>query len=222
MSEELKSEVLLGDNHNVKLDGFINEVLMFADYIDLKDFTNLKLQKLLYYCYSVYAWINNAVPFEPKYLRFWALGPVLKPAYDAFKNYGSKPLIDHNRSIESVLLKDVNDATLENPNFETVEVDDKHKENVRKSVVYVLRTIGLERASKLVERTHKKDHSAWSKWYDCTKQEDKYHNKRSELKMQEQGDKLQKSLQKLDETLIDNMMEELAYYGFFAKEADRL
>lgn len=49
MAQEYKeSAILLKDNHKIKPDGFINEVLRFADSIGIEDITNLKIQKLLY------------------------------------------------------------------------------------------------------------------------------------------------------------------------------
>ena len=206
----LESKELLNNNHKIKPDAFINELLKFADYNDITDCTNLKLQKLLYYSYAVYTWINNAVPFHPKYLRFWAFGPVLKPAYDAFKSYGNQALFNKNRIVNDILIKEVDNQSVPEPDFRTVRMD-KYEKETKKAIVYTLRTIGNESDSDLVKRTHKKNISAWSKWYN--------RKAKTDLEKVELSDNFGK-LDNLYCNVIDDIMKELEHYNFFSEEAD--
>ena len=53
--------------------------------------TNLKLQKLLYYCQGVYLAINQTVLFEDN-IEAWVHGPVVPSIYQEFKSFGKNPI----------------------------------------------------------------------------------------------------------------------------------
>ena len=53
--------------------------------------SNLKLQKLLYYCQGYYLALYNKTLFEDK-IYAWDYGPVVKTVYDTYKDFGSLAL----------------------------------------------------------------------------------------------------------------------------------
>ncbi len=54
--------------------------------------SNLKLQKLLYYCQGYYLALYNKPLFEDKIFA-WDYGPVVKTVYDEYKFYGSSAIV---------------------------------------------------------------------------------------------------------------------------------
>lgn len=168
--------------------------------------------------------MNDAVPFHPEHLRFWALGPVLKPAYDAFKVYGSQTLFNKKRLVNDVFIKEIDDLDITAPDFRTARING-HEDEVKKAIIYTLRTIGKESATDLVNRTHD-NNSAWSKWYDKEAKDelakDKYHNGIADKQRQYTDKDLETKLNQLHEELISDIMIELAHYDFFSREADNI
>lgn len=70
-----------------------------ADYIlslsdpDVGDYiSNLKLQKLLYYCQGFYLALNNKLLFKEPIMA-WALGPVVENIYKKYKGHGENAII---------------------------------------------------------------------------------------------------------------------------------
>ena len=55
--------------------------------------TPLRLQKLLYFCYGFVLGQHKLPLFEEK-IYAWELGPVVKEAYDEYKQYGSDPIVE--------------------------------------------------------------------------------------------------------------------------------
>lgn len=51
------------------------------------EYTPLKLQKILYYCYAYHLCITGKELFKEKVLA-WQWGPVVKEVYDQYKKYG--------------------------------------------------------------------------------------------------------------------------------------
>lgn len=51
--------------------------------------SNLKLQKLLYYCQGVYLALNNEPLFDEE-IEAWQYGPVVPPVYHEYKDCGSQ------------------------------------------------------------------------------------------------------------------------------------
>lgn len=56
------------------------------------EFTNLKLQKILYYLQGHYLAINETPLFEDS-IEAWDLGPVVSDVYHTFKSYGNGTII---------------------------------------------------------------------------------------------------------------------------------
>lgn len=54
--------------------------------------SNLKLQKLLYYCQGYYLALYNKPLFEDK-IYAWDYGPVVRTVYDEYKFYGSSAIV---------------------------------------------------------------------------------------------------------------------------------
>jgi len=67
-----------------------NFVLDYADRVGWK-ITNLKLQKLVYFCH-VWSWIEFGRPLIRHDFEAWQNGPVLPYLYRDFKKFGSTPI----------------------------------------------------------------------------------------------------------------------------------
>lgn len=61
--------------------------------------TNLKMQKLLYYA-DAWHLVNFKKPLFSENILAWPLGPVVREAYDAFKRFGSAPIVYKNTDHE--------------------------------------------------------------------------------------------------------------------------
>src|SRR5216683_3310653 len=72
----------------------------------VKDLTNLKLQKILYYAQGWYLANNNKKLFSDQ-ICAWKLGPVVRSVYDLFSNNGNRP-IDMNVNANDVSELDQN------------------------------------------------------------------------------------------------------------------
>lgn len=58
-----------------------------------KDLTNLKMQKLLYYCFGIHR-LNFEEDLFNEAILAWRLGPVVKEVYDKYKVFGYSDLKD--------------------------------------------------------------------------------------------------------------------------------
>ena len=74
--------------------------------------TNLKLQKLVYYCQGFYLAFNN-VPLFPEPIEAWDHGPVCPPLYQTFKQYGSNPIPVNGDSFTGKLTKEEQEVVIE-------------------------------------------------------------------------------------------------------------
>ncbi len=73
----------------------------------VKDLTNLKLQKILYYAQGWYLANKNKKLFSDQ-IHAWKLGPVIRSVYDAFSNNGNRPI---EMKIEDADISEINDDT---------------------------------------------------------------------------------------------------------------
>jgi uncharacterized phage-associated protein len=67
-----------------------------GDYV-----SNLKLQKLLYYCQAWYLALYNKALFK-EHFEAWVHGPVQPKLYGEFKQYGWQPIFDHKTDCAKV------------------------------------------------------------------------------------------------------------------------
>ena len=141
----------------------------------VRDLTNLKLQKLLYFAYGMHLAVYEEPLFESE-IQAWRLGPVIPDVYNEFKDRGSMPISEGSRAtiqLESINEKDYNCEIAEfisekDYNFEIPEFkrsDSEIQTNKINSLYVACMIYGDEKAWKLVDRTHK-ENSAWYKSYD--------------------------------------------------------
>ena len=64
-----------------KIDNVVKYIVNRPDF----DVTNLKLQKLLYYCQAVHLVLNNDIPLFTDKIEAWEYGPVVPSVYQKYK-----------------------------------------------------------------------------------------------------------------------------------------
>jgi uncharacterized phage-associated protein len=121
------------------------EVSKFLLYIKHQDpriveLTNLKLQKLLYYCQGYYLLMYGKPLFDEE-IEAWKYGPVVPSVYFAYNQYGNMDIADK------------------------YDIDEIDLDNREKSVVaYVWKLFGGFKANQLVDKTHSE--SPWlESWF---------------------------------------------------------
>ena len=83
-----------------------NYILILSDEPDVGELiSNLKLQKLVYYCQAFYLAMTGKPLFEED-IEAWAHGPVIPSIYHEFKKYGSNAIPIPKKFDESVLSED--------------------------------------------------------------------------------------------------------------------
>lgn len=71
----------------------------FNNIEDTEDITNLKLQKLLYYCQGVYIGTKDVALFDEK-IYAWLHGPVVIEVYNKYKKFSGKGITEYDENIE--------------------------------------------------------------------------------------------------------------------------
>lgn len=100
------------------------------DYRSL-DLSNLKLQKLLYYCQGYYLAMYNEPMFEDP-IEAWKYGPVVRDVYKKYYYFGD---LDIKQEIKNPWVLGLNERQMS-------------------IVAYVWKTLGEMRPGKLVDKTH--------------------------------------------------------------------
>lgn len=118
----------------------------------IKDVTNLKLQKLLYFAYGINLLLYKQKLFQTS-IQAWKLGPVVPEVYKEFKNSGNKSITTRAYTLKEDGSGDIN--LVKYTNF---------TENEKKSLDIACNAYAHKRAWALVDITNKK-HSAWFKVY---------------------------------------------------------
>ena len=138
------------------------EAFASANYIieklqkhDIKDITNLKLQKLLYFAYGVHLSLYSEKLFTAP-IQAWQFGPVVPCVYRAFKVFGKNPISLNARAVISK--EDYSD------DGEVPKINEAQQENQAKSLLVACAAYGKKKAWDLVDITHD-DGSAWKKCY---------------------------------------------------------
>ncbi len=75
--------------------------------------TNLKLQKLLYYCQGFSLAINEKKLFSEK-IYAWQHGPVVQEVYYEYKNNGSKPILNKSQASDTDALSPAEKELVDN------------------------------------------------------------------------------------------------------------
>ena len=90
----------------MKYQSFNIDVIKVADYIlckaspDIGDvITNLKLQKLLYYCQGFSLALTNKTIFKDDIIA-WEHGPIIRKVYDKYKDYKSEGIPPSKKGLE--------------------------------------------------------------------------------------------------------------------------
>ncbi len=105
--------------------------------------SNLKLQKLLFLCHATFL-VRTGQPLISGSFEAWQYGPVHRVTYDAFKQFGAKPITEF--------------ATKFNPLTGTsAPINLPESREVADIVRDVLRAHGARSPGELVELTHAKD-----------------------------------------------------------------
>ena len=134
-----------------------NYILDTLDNYNIKDVTNLKLQKLLYFAYGINLVLYNEPLFTSE-IHAYRLGPVVPDVYHEFKNHG-------NDIITTRAYYD--DST--DTDIESIKVEYNFSPEEIKSIDIACAAKGNVKAWNLVYETHQKD-SAWSKVFNKNKQ----------------------------------------------------
>ena len=73
----------------IRIDAVANYILAMSDPDVGDGISNLKLQKLLYYCQGTYLAITDT-PLFKNLIEAWEHGPVVPDVYQQYKKYGSE------------------------------------------------------------------------------------------------------------------------------------
>ena len=205
---------IINDNLKIKPEEFANEVIKWCKIFNIRDLTNLKLQKLVYYCYCITVWSLEKMPFDPmmetyyfspqgndkrRAIEFWKFGPVITPLYCELKNFGSA-LIKHDDDYDDIMLKNIkNEMDIDEKEYNdkvkiySIRTNDiikeENKDSISRAVRYTLIAIGDLSAGKLVEKSHSPQ-SAWEYFYS-------------------------KNNKKTTEMMLAKMLEEIKNYNYF-------
>lgn len=119
----------------------VAEYIINQNASDDSDLTNLKLQKLLYYCQGFHLAIKE-VPLFNGSIEHWEHGPVVPAMYHEYKKYGKTPL-----------------SPSADMDFDSIPNDS------REIIDEVLKVYGQFSALKLRDMTH--NESPWRNTEDC-------------------------------------------------------
>ena len=111
---------------------------------NVDNITNLRLQKLLFFCYGIYGCMYNEKLFSSK-IYAWQYGPVITDVYHEFKNHGQS-LITTRINIA----KEENDLNI--PNL-VEKKDNNYIQAIKITLLYYNRFDNY----KLIEQSHELD-----------------------------------------------------------------
>lgn len=124
---------------------------------NVRDLTNLKLQKLLYFAYGIHLYLFDERLFEDE-IQAWDLGPVIPSIYYEFKDHGKNNPIGLN--VRARILEEGDfSGELSDPKIRETE-EEKIQSLYLTCVVY-----GDRQAWDLVDDLHNGSSSAWAKAY---------------------------------------------------------
>jgi uncharacterized phage-associated protein len=141
-------------NLKIRSEAIANRIINSCVKNGIKDITNMKIQKLLYYVYGYYYVKHQTFLFDPKYIMFWQHGPVVPTVYDSLKHFKYKVI---NEYIEDIFPNE------ENGEFAIVDINnDSNVDNILDSIDSVIKKIGHKTASELRDLSHS-EKSVWNK-----------------------------------------------------------
>lgn len=129
-----------------------NYILDKLEKYKIRDVTNLKLQKLLYFAYGINLLLYDIKLFDAP-IQAWKLGPVVPDVYREFKDSGDNTIKTRAYILKEDFSGEVNIAKY-----------DDFTENEKKSLNIACAAYGHKKAWTLVDITHK-ENSAWFKVY---------------------------------------------------------
>ncbi|GDX36114.1 hypothetical protein LBMAG18_06250 [Alphaproteobacteria bacterium] len=142
------------DNHHTTF-ACVNFIIDRLTRSGVRDLTNLKLQKLLYFAYGLHLALFDKKLFNDEF-EAWQYGPVLRSVYKEFKNFGKDNPIDSNYRI--LAMED------DEQHFDIIDsIDDEEKE---RSLLYACLYYGSKTAWQLVDILHDGRNSAWNEVYE--------------------------------------------------------
>lgn len=74
-----------------------NFLISISDVVEVKDMTNLKLNKLVYFVQGIYC-AKTGKPLFIGDFEAWTYGPVVRPLYDKYKRYGDSTITEVDNS----------------------------------------------------------------------------------------------------------------------------
>ncbi len=169
--EDINYKKLVDNNLNIDPREFANSVIDCYFLLNgSQDLTNLKLQKLMYYCYAFCCWNIEKIPFLPKEnLAFYAFGGVFPAVYEELIVYGNSCIFTETlQGYRNSFLKKEVDKNTFNPDYEKYKINSKYKDVIIKSIKYLIILLINEDIHKLTRYTHSKS-SAWHKIYKSNK-----------------------------------------------------
>ena len=143
------------DNHHTTF-ACVNFIIDKLTRSGVRDLTNLKLQKLLYFAYGLHLVLFEKPLFEDEYFEAWQYGPVLRSVYKEFKNFGKDNPIAINYRI--FVIEDGDQFIDIIP-----PISDEKK---IKSLLYACLYYGSKTAWQLVDILHDGKNSAWNEVYE--------------------------------------------------------
>ena len=130
-----------------------NYILDKLEKYKIRDITNLKLQKLLYFAYGINLLLFDDTKLFEASIQAWKLGPVVPDVYREFKDSSNNPI----KTRAYILKEDGSGET-------NLAKYDSFTDNKRKSLDIACAAYGHKKAWTLVDITHK-ENSAWFKVY---------------------------------------------------------
>lgn len=126
----------------------VAKFLLYLQEIDpsVQDVSNLKLQKLLYYCQASSIQLNNELLFVDAEFEAWQYGPVVPEIYKEYNTYGNKPIrVDLTDHISQELLETLSEQEIE-------------------AILFAWKAYSHKTAGELVELSHSEApwYNAWS------------------------------------------------------------
>ena len=145
---------MLNNDEKIKINAFAstNFIIENLKERNIKDLTNLKLQKLLYFAYGIHLAHFSKNLFNSQ-IQAWHFGPVIPDVYFEFKDRGGRPIDLDSRAY---VMKDYNF-------IQPVFSKEQDKQEV-KSLSLACDVFGNQSASALVDLTHQEG-SAWDIYY---------------------------------------------------------
>lgn len=169
--EDIDYKKLVDNNLDIDPREFANSVIECCFLLNgSQDLTNLKLQKLMYYCYAFCCWNIEKIPFLPKdNITFYAFGGVFPAVYQELMVYGNSCIFTETiQGYQNAFLKKEVCKDLLYLKYEKYKINSKYKDVIIKSIQYLIIILIDKNIEELTDFTHSKK-SAWRKIFNSKK-----------------------------------------------------